>query len=44
MPGVAECAVKDNRLIYVDIRGYQARGSVDAVAVVNAPELEPVCV
>lgn len=23
MPGVAECAVKDNRLIYVDIRGYQ---------------------
>eukprot|EP00435_Cladocopium_sp_Y103_P053462 s1252_g17.t1 len=23
MPGVAECAVKDNHLIYVDIRGYQ---------------------
>lgn len=23
MPGVAECAIKDNRLIYVDIRGYQ---------------------
>lgn len=25
MPGVAECAIKDNRLIYVDIRGYQDR-------------------
>ena len=24
MPGVAECAVKDNKLVYVDIRGYQA--------------------
>ncbi|CAK9052068.1 Uncharacterized protein Rv1367c [Durusdinium trenchii] len=23
MPGVAECAVKDNKLVYVDIRGYQ---------------------
>ena len=23
MPGVAECALKRNKLIYVDIRGYQ---------------------
>ena len=31
MPGVAECALKDNCLVYADIRGYQVPCRVQAL-------------